>query len=405
MHQPRLIAAITDAALAGAREDQLLDRFCTAAVAEGLPLFRAAAGIDTLHPVLDGRLFVWRRGGDAVQTNEFRRQNAAVGSAEGSSKEYKRSPFYRLFENREIRLRRRVGDNYQQGEFPVLDDIVAAGGTDYLVAITRFESAVTIASMDCIYTSWTTDRAGGFSDGDIDTIERALPSLATALKSVSLERIAETVLETYLGRDAGRRVLKGNISRGVAEPITAVLWLSDLQSFTKIAEEQPPADIIPFLNDYADCLVQAIHANGGQVMKFIGDGLLAIFDIDRRADACRRAVKAADLALKSVAQLNEKRSAKGLPTTRFDLALHIGEVYYGNIGSADRLDFTVVGPAVNELARIEAMCRSLERDVIVSTAFHAGAMLDTARLVSVGRYALRGVRAPEELFTLLPDED
>jgi adenylate cyclase len=400
MHQPRLIEAITDAALAGAREDQLLDRLCTAAVAAGLPLFRAAAGIDTLHPVLDGRLFVWRRGGDPVQTNEFPRQNV-----EGGSKEYKRSPFYRLFENRETRLRRRVGDNYQQGEFPVLDDIVAAGGTDYLVAITRFESAVAIASMDCIYTSWTTDRAGGFSDGDIDTIERALPSLATALKSVSLERIAETVLEIYLGRDAGRRVLKGNINRGAAEPITAVLWLSDLRGFTKIAEEQPPADIIQFLNDYADCLVSAIHANGGQVMKFIGDGLLAIFDIDRRADACRRAIEAADLALKRVAQLNEKRSAKGLPTTRFDLALHIGEVYYGNIGSADRLDFTVVGPAVNELARIEAMCRSLDRDVIVSTAFHAGAMLDTARLVSVGRYALRGVRAPEELFTLLPDED
>jgi adenylate cyclase len=211
--------------------------------------------------------------------------------------------------------------------------------------------------------------------------------------------------ETYLGRDAGHRVLRGHIERGVAEKISAVLWFSDLQGFTRITDTAPPAQIIPLLNDYADAVVSALKAQGGEVLKFMGDGTLAIFDAAAADDACRHALDAADDAIRRIAALNERRVAEGLPVSRLYLGLHVGDVFYGNIGSYERLDFTVVGPAVNETSRIAALCGSLDQHVLLSSAFAAAAGESRARLVSVGRYALRGVRRPQELYTLDPATD
>jgi adenylate cyclase len=225
--------------------------------------------------------------------------------------------------------------------------------------------------------------------------------LALAVKCASLARIAGTLVETYLGRDAGRRVLAGRIARGVADKIAAVLWFSDLRGFTRITDTARPREIIPLLNDYAECTISAIHDAGGDVLKLIGDGTLAIFKADDAGQACRCALEAAEFAGQRVAALNERRAASELPVTQAYLGLHVGEMFYGNVGSQDRLDFTVVGPAVNEVARIAAMCRSAERDVLLSAAFVAAAREgDRARLVSVGRYALRGVGRAQELFTL-----
>jgi len=315
---------------------------------------------------------------------------------------WRRSPFFWLLESGGARLRRRL-DAGQTPEFPAIIALQQEGMTDYLALINRFAAPGVIGEMDCVYSSWTTERPGGFDDGQIEALTELAPKLALAVKCVSLARIAGTLVETYLGRDAGRRVLAGRIRRGVAEKINAVLWYSDLRGFTRITDEAPPQQIIPFLNDYAEAVISSIYDNGGDVLKLIGDGTLAIFTSDTAAAACGAALAAQERLRDRLADLNRRRAGDNLPTTEVYLGLHIGEVFYGNIGSDERLDFTVVGPAVNEVARIAAMCRSVERGILLSQAFaEAMARLERGRLVSVGRYALRGVERPQELFTLDP---
>jgi len=183
-----------------------------------------------------------------------------------------------------------------------------------------------------------------------------------------------------------------------------VLWYSDLHGYTHLSESVSPEQIIPLLNDYAEVVVSAVHANGGDVLKLVGDGTLAIFPADNRQEACLGALSAAAQMRKGVVELNDKRAVAGLPTTQVYLALHVGDVFYGNIGSKDRLDFTVIGPAVNEVSRILAMSRSVEQDVLLSASFaNAVGPVMRRRLVSLGRYALRGVAQPQELFTPEPD--
>jgi adenylate cyclase len=311
------------------------------------------------------------------------------------------SPFHRLYESGATTFRQRLGN--EQLEFPIVEELRRQGMTDYLAMVNRFGADAAIGTMDCTYSSWATDRAGGFVEEDLAALELLIPCLALAIKSASITRIAETLVETYLGRDAGHRVLRGQIERGTAEKISAVLWFSDLQGFTRITDTAPPEQIIPLLNEYADAIATAIHGQGGEVLKFIGDGILAIFAAAAAAEACACALDAAADAHREVAMLNQRREAAGRPVTRFYLGLHVGDVFYGNIGSLDRLDFTVVGPAVNEASRIAAMCRSLDQDVLLSPAFAEAAGSNRRRLVSVGRYALRGVQRPQELYTLDPE--
>jgi adenylate cyclase len=394
-HFQPLIEWIAAAGLSGESELGLLEGFCERAVGAGMPLCRAVVGVDTLHPVLEGRIFEWRREGGPAQS-EYGRLDP-----DRSDDKWLQSPFHRLYESGATALRRRFGDGPE--EFPLLEDLRREGMTDYVAMINRFGSAGAIGMMDCTFSSWTTDRAEGYAQADVAALEFLVPCLALAIKSASIARITATLVETYLGRDAGHRVLRGHIERGVAEKISAVLWFSDLQGFTRITDTAPPAQIIPLLNDYADAVVSALRGQGGEVLKFIGDGMLAIFDAAAAADACRQALDAADDAVRRVVALNRRRAAEGLPVTRLYLGLHVGEVFYGNIGSFERLDFTVVGPAVNETSRIAALCRSLDQHVLLSSAFAAAAGASRSRLVSVGRYALRGVRRPQELYTLDPD--
>jgi adenylate cyclase len=391
-----LLAWIADAGLSGRRELDLLQGFCERARAAGLPLRRAVLGVDTLHPVLEGRVFHWQADGVAPRESEYGRTDPGASEAT-----WRASPFFRLYESGGTMLRRRLPD--PACEFALLDEIGRQGMTDYVAIINRFGAEGAIGMMDCTFSSWATDRAGGFGDQNLETLEFLIPFLALAIKSASIARIAETLVETYLGRDAGHRVLRGHIERGVADKISAVLWFSDLQGFTKITDTAPPEQIIPLLNDYADAIVSAIQVQGGEVLKLIGDGILAIFDAAAAEDACGGALDAAEAARARIAALNERRRQAGLPVTRSYLGLHVGEVFYGNIGSVDRLDFTVVGPAVNEASRIAAMCRALDQDVLLSSAFAEAAGAASRRLISVGRYALRGVRQPQELYTLDPE--
>ena len=391
--------AVTTAGLAGASETDLLQLFCQTLLRKGLPLGRANVVIDTLHPVHEGRAFRWRRDDpDLPPMVEYGRTHSA-GTAQES---WQRSIYYHLLQTGESLLRCRLNVD-PRSDFPILDELRADGHTDHVVLINRFAAEGAVGEMDCVYSSWTTDYPDGFTDAEVEALADLVPSLALAVKCTSLARIAETLVETYLGRDAGRRVLRGRIERGVADRIGAVLWSSDLRHFTRVADQVEPELLIPFLNDYADAIISSIHEAGGDVLKLIGDGILAVFQADDPREACRCALAAHDVARNRLESLSRERHARGLPTTTAYFGLHIGEVFYGNIGSRDRLDFTVVGPAVNEVSRIVALCRSVEREVLFSTAFfNAAASSEQAGLVSVGRYALRGVSRPQELFTLDP---
>jgi len=402
-----LNAWLAKAGLRGESEAALVSGFCERAVVSGLPISRAQMFIDTLHPVYEGRLVRW--GYDPAQpvVQEYGRTALPRGTADlhlPSGVEqtemvmrWRASPFFRMLQTGESLLRRRVTAE-SESEFPILRDNLAAGMTDYVAIINRFAPEGIIGEMDCIYSSWVTARADGFAETHIAALTRVVPTLALAFKTAALARMTGTLMETYLGRDAGRRVLSGRIMRGVADRIDAVIWFSDLRGFTRITDSAPE-QVIPLLNNYADVIVSAIHAQGGDVLKLIGDGILAIFTAADRAHACAAALAAAMAARSEVAALNAQRARDGLPVTEMYLGLHVGEVFYGNIGSTERLDFTVVGPAVNETSRIAALCRSVEQPMLVSEAFgNVDGMRD--RLVSVGRYALRGVAQPQELFTL-----
>jgi adenylate cyclase len=398
MAATEIAAWVTKAGLAGLPEPDLLGGFGDRVAAAGLPLTRAIVIVDTLHPVYEGRVFRWRR--DPVPDESAVLEYGRISEDREAEARWRSSPFYHLLETGGSALRRRLTDD-EPLVFPALEEMRAQGQTDYLALIHRFAGDGVIGEMDGIYSSWTSDAPDGFTDAQVTALTRLVPGLALAIKAASLARIAGTLVETYLGRDPGRRVLGGRIARGVAEKIGAVLWFSDLEGFTRITDTADPSQVIPLLNDYAEAIVSAVHQAGGDVLKLIGDGTLAIFKAHDPAQACRCALQAEALARQRVGALNARRAAAGLPRTRAYLGLHIGEVFYGNIGSQDRLDFTVVGPAVNEASRIAAMCRSAERGVLLSQAFVAAAdPEDRGRFVSVGRYALRGVGRAQELFTL-----
>jgi adenylate cyclase len=390
-------AWLAQCGLAGHSGLDILTGFCKRAVACGLPLARAIVIIDTLDPVHEGQAFRWRSEGAAPDVVEY------GSSAEGEAAEnWRRSPFYRLMESGQTLLRRRLEDEAAAAEFPSLATARREGMTDYVALAHRFAAEGVIGEMDSVLSSWLSDRPGGFLDGEVAALARLSPFLALAMKCAALSRITATLAETYLGRDAARLVLGGRIGRGQADRIDAVIWFSDLRGYTRITDTAAPEEIIPLLNDYAAAVIAAVEAAGGDVLKLIGDGVLAIFRAPDRRAACVEALSAAAAAGRAVAELNQRRTAERRPVTDFYLGLHVGEVFYGNIGSQRRLDFTVVGPAVNEAARIAAMCRSADRPLLLSSAF-AAALAEPARLASVGRYALRGFGRPQELFTLDPD--
>lgn len=393
------IAAIStwlvERGLGGASEAELVTGFCRRCTHAGLVLSRGLVLVDTLHPIYEGRAFHWQDDGDGPVESAYGRTD--VGEA---AEDWRRSVWYHIVETGCGELRRHFGRG-DPCDFHRLVGLREEGHFDYFALVTPFSGEDAFGLMDCVYSQWLTRNPEGFSDGEIAALRRLVPVLALALKGPSLARIARTLVEVYLGRDAGERVLSGRISRGVTDKINAVLWFSDLRGYTTISDTAAPGEIIPLLNDYAEAAISAIDAAGGDVLKLIGDGILAIFKAEDPAEACRRALAAEAELRARLAELNARRAAEGRPVTTVYLGLHIGAVFYGNIGAENRLDFTVVGPAVNEVSRIAAMCRSADRGVLLSSAFRAAAPPEAlARVVSVGRYALRGVGKPQELFTL-----
>jgi len=394
----RVASRVIARSLDGASETDLLNEFCARCRDVGVDLSRAMLLVDTLHPVYEGRAFRWRN--DDVEESaviEYGSTSSGTGA-----EAWQRSPFYQLFTTGTDQLRRRLAPGTPL-DFSSLETLRSDGETDYVAFAQPFASEGRIGELDCVYAQWTTRRPDGFVDADVVFLKKLLPVLALAIKCASLARIAGTLVEVYLGRDAGQRVLAGRIARGVADRINAVLWFSDLRGYTAITDSAPPDEIIPLLNDYAEAVISAIHAHGGEVLKLIGDGTLAIFRADTAGAACTTALRAEASLREHVAAVNARRKEEHRPVTSVYLGLHVGDVFYGNIGSDDRLDFTVVGPAVNEVSRIASMCRSVDRAVVLSSDFAAATPdPERANLVSVGRFALRGVGRAQELFTLDP---
>src|ERR1700751_4463582 len=277
-----LSAWVVEGGLIGRSEGELMAGFCQRVTEAGVPLARALVILDTLHPIYEGRALLWRS--DRPQTGEAR-ENGRTNEGE-AAENWRRSVFLHLPQSGEKMLRRRLaaGDPVDFLSFKQARD---EGMTDYIALVHRFAEEGVIGEMDCVYSSWATDAADGFDDAEVLAVQQLAPFLKLAVKSAALLRMAGTLAETYLGRDAGQRVMSGRIVRGVAEKIGAVLWESDLHGYTHISDNAPPEQIIPLLNDYADVVISAVHGHGGDVLKLVGDGTLAIFTGDDRREACR----------------------------------------------------------------------------------------------------------------------
>ena len=395
----RLMNWLVSQGLTGLPENDLIRGFCERCCAEGLHVSRGMVFIDTLHPIFEGRGFRW----NDAETNESSAFEYGSTNEGEAADAWRSSIFYHMLENGHKELPVDLASG-ASNNFKFTGDLAEKGHKHLVAYVHQFGEAGTMGQMDCFYSYWTTRCDEGFGAEGLAALRDLVPVLGLAIKTAAQVDIARTLGRVYLGRDASEQVLRGRISRGVTERIKAVLWFSDLRGSTAISESIGPDEIIPFLNDYAQASIDAIHDAGGEVLKLIGDGVLAIFTHANVAVARHAALRAEHRFRHNVNSLNARRSADGRPTTSAYVGLHIGEVFYGNIGSEDRLDFTVVGPAVNEVSRIASMCSSVDRELLTSSAFRAG--LDAAGrgyLVSTGRFALRGIGRAQELYTLDPD--
>ncbi|THD54939.1 MAG: adenylate/guanylate cyclase domain-containing protein [Bradyrhizobium sp.] len=399
--KPRLdlVNWLVSQGLTGLPENDLIRGFCERCRASGLELSRGLVFIDTLHPIFEGRGFRW----NDTETNESDTFEYGPTGEGDAAKNWRRSTFFHMLEHGHDELRIDLADCASL-DFSMVSELAEKGHRHFVAFVHRFGEAGTIGQMDCVYSYWVTRRADGFGAQGLSALRDLVPVLGLAIKSAAQVDIARTLGRVYLGRDASEQVLRGRISRGVTERINSVLWFSDLRGSTAISESVTPDEIIPFLNDYAQAAIDAIHEAGGDVLKLIGDGVLAMFTGEDLAAARRAALRAEHRFRHNVTSLNARRAEEDRQTTSAYVGLHVGEVFYGNIGSEDRLDFTVVGPAVNEVSRIASMCRSVDRELLVSSAFCTG--LDAAGrgyLVSTGRFALRGIGRAQDLYTLDPD--
>ncbi len=385
--------------LTGLPENDLIRGFCERCRAAGLELSRGLVFIDTLHPIFEGRGFRW----NDTETNESDTFEYGPTGEGDAAQNWRRSTFYHMLEHGHDELRIDLADCASL-DFSMISELAEKGHRHFVAFVHRFGEGGTIGQMDCVYSYWLTRHPDGFGEQGLAALRDLVPVLGLAIKSAAQVDIARTLGRVYLGRDASEQVLRGRISRGVTERINSVLWFSDLRGSTAISESITPDEIIPFLNDYAQASIDAIHDAGGDVLKLIGDGVLAMFTGADLAAARRAALRAEHHFRQNVAKLNLRRAAEDRPTTSAYVGLHVGEVFYGNIGSEDRLDFTVVGPAVNEVSRIASMCRSVDRELLASSAFRTGLDATGQRhLVSTGRFALRGIGRAQDLYTLDPD--
>lgn len=380
----------------------LVTDFCTQAVEAGIPLHRVFVGIATLHPLMRARGYTWVEKGGLIGNDAMPHRDPA-----DEPEAWRNSPLRHMMSNDVPEMRHRLAGPSASRDFPVFAEFAEQGQTDWFAQAHNFgwtfDQGLFVTDRFAgigMVSSFTTVQPGGFSDDHIIRLRRLVPLLALAMKASVLTRLSRDVAAAYLGGDAARRVLSGAIRRGMAQKIDAAILYADLRGFTSLADRLAIEPLIATLNAYFDCLGPAIDRHGGQVLKFLGDGLLASFQLQAGQDAapvCRAVLAAADEAHAAVAALNAAREQAGQPVLALDIALHRGEVMYGNVGTGARLDFTLIGPAVNEAARLENLCATLDRSLVVSASF-AKAAGEGLGLVSLGFHPLRGLPEPQEVF-------
>jgi len=346
----------------------------------GIAVARVAVFARTLHPNVAGRAFFWR-----AETPSQVEVDVAEHDWMGSE-DHLKSPVHAITVSKQ-ELRRHLADPACVMDFPVLAELRGEGMTDY------YATPLPTLTGELLMASFTTLRPGGFSDAQLAALRRLRTPVGRVAEIMGLRRKAQNILDAYLGQQTGQKVLAGQIKRGDGEEIRAVVWFCDLRDSTPLAESMSREAFLKLLNDYFECVLGPVEARGGEILRFIGDAALAIFPIgnDPAAVACARAL---DAATESVARMKKLNAGREVPL-RFGIGLHLGLVLYGNIGTPTRIEFTVIGAAANEAARIEGLCKTLKVDVCVSdnVARHL-----PGRLRSLGRHRLRGVGEPVEIF-------
>jgi adenylate cyclase len=363
---------------------ELLTETCERLLAAGVPLWRVGAFVRTLHPDAFGRSFVWRPGEEVVVNT--------AGFDLPESQRFIQSPLAILYTSgHEVRYRL---DDPESKRFPFFDDMRAEGVTDYIALPLHFTDGSLHA------TSWTTKEPGGFTDEHLSALRSIIPPFTRLGEIFALRRTAASLLDTYVGNRAGERIMAGQIRRGHAESMRAAIWLSDLRGFTALSDRLSADVVVDILNQYFDCQVPAIRKHGGEILKFMGDGLLAVFPIAKDGgnlgEVCGRVLEAAREAKADVDAM-QYPSADGVERFRFGVALHIGDILFGNIGGMSRLDFTCIGPAVNLAARLEKIAGKLSRTVVASSAF---AGVAATGWTDLGEFPIAGFSKAQRVFGL-----
>jgi adenylate cyclase len=392
---------LNESALAGNDLETLVNGFCERLAAAGLPLKRVHLSFSMLHPLYDALGFTWVRG-QGMEVEGFRKEAGVP------SERFLTSPYYHLLSNKLDHLRRRL-DPSVVSEFPVFDDLRLMGITDYMAFVHPFSGNASQGMMG----SWSTDSAAGFSDSMISALLRIQSHLAIATKMAVLTKLADNMMTTYLGGDAGRRVLDGQIKRGEGDTIRAALVMGDMRGSSRLAETSGREVYIDTLNQFFDAVAAPFNRNGGQIMSFIGDGFIAVYPCERHRSqseiACQAALAAAHKASARMMDLNLRRKDQGLSDIKFGIGLHVGNVMFGNVGLTDRLTFSVFGSAVNEVQRLQTLTKKYPHSVLASKDFagYCGAN----SWLTLGHEELAGIKqkltvlSPDLSGALAPDED
>jgi len=363
--------------------DNIFVELCVRLQRAGIPVKRATLHVLTYHPQWLGARIVWA---DGMREAEL----AGVDYDVRERSEYIGSPANEIHDGA-AEVRENLERNPSRGrKHAVYDELRANGFTDY-VAWPLYH---TLGKRHIV--TFATDRSGGFDDAHIASLLKLLPILALVSEIRIKNRLARTLLETYVGPHAGEMILAGATRRGSGTTVRAAIMICDLRDFTVISDNWPRDDVIDLLNAYFDAMSEPIARHGGEILKFMGDGLLAIFPLSQPS-ACANLLRAVAEARQAMIALNEKNGENGRVALNYGVGVHVGDVMYGNIGSRTRLDFTVIGPAVNMASRLETLTKQLGRTVLVSRAFADFVQSDFA-LERVGEHPVRGFSDPIELF-------
>ena len=375
-----------------------LEGLATRLVEGGVPVARISTGRSILHPTIGLLDLQWDRETGHVSTQIVPRSVVRNGLDLNT-------PFAELSKGKKTRLHAKLTDPEQVKQFPMFEQLAARGMTEYVAFARSFGRTHDLyAHISDTFrgasTSFTTKRFSGFSQSDLEGLERILPAYCVCLRTDIERFVAGEILETYLGSISGKQVLNGQVERGDGQQIECAILYSDLRGSVDLSQSLDTLAYLDTVNAYFECVATAIDEHGGEVLKFIGDGVLAIFPFDDekrpRANMCAAALNSAQEAFARADHTNQTRSNDGLPLIQFGVGLHMGTVIYGNVGTARRLDFTATGPAVGLASRCEGMTRTLDTPLLATDAF---ADLCPIKGTDEGPHTLRGFSDPVDLVS------